>query len=113
MFDKVAIVGDLDLIFPFRALGIKVHSPKDLDEARNIIETLEQGNIALCFLHEKFFEPLAVERESLVKKLCPVVVGFSDYRQIVDYLGKRMKEMSLRATGSDSLVKRKGKDETR
>jgi len=113
MFDKVAVVGDCDLIFPLRAMGVKTYSPRDLEEARQVIKSLEKENIALCFLHETFFESLAEEREALSRKFCPVVAGFSDYRVITDHLGKMMREMAVKATGSDSLVKKRGNNETR
>jgi vacuolar-type H+-ATPase subunit F/Vma7 len=113
MFDKVAVVGDADIVFPLRALGVKVFSPKNLEEAREIMETLEEENFALCFLHESLFEPLKKERESLMKKYCPVVVGFSDHRKVTDHLEKMMGELAIKATGSDSFVKRRGEDETR
>ena len=113
MFDRVAVVGDCDLIFPLRAMGVKIYSPQDLEEARQVIESLEEENIALCFLHERFFEPLAAEREVLSHKFCPVVAGFSDYRVVADHLGQMMREMAVKATGSDSLVKKRGNDETR
>lgn len=113
MFDKVAIVGEPDLVFAFRALGIKVFSPKNVEEAREVMEAIDKENFALCFLHESFLEPLEKEREDLGKKFCPVVVGFSDFRKVTDYLEKMMREMAVKATGSDSLVKRRGKDETR
>jgi vacuolar-type H+-ATPase subunit F/Vma7 len=105
MFDRVAVIGDSDLIFAFKALGIKVYSPKTLEEARQVLNRLEEENIGLCFLHERFFEPLAQEREIFERKFCPVITGFSDYRMITDYLNKRMREISVKATGSDSLVK--------
>jgi vacuolar-type H+-ATPase subunit F/Vma7 len=113
MFDSVAVIGDCDLIFPLRALGVKIYSPRDVEEARQVIESLEEENIALCFLHERFFQPLAEEREALSRKFCPVVAGFSDYRVITDHLGQMMREMAVKATGSDSLVKKRGNDETR
>ncbi len=105
MFDKVAVIGDAELIFPLRALGIKVFSPKDVEEARQALLSLEAQEIALCFLHERYFEPLAKERQRLEKKFCPVVVGFSDYRMVTDYLEKMISEMAVKATGSDALVK--------
>ena len=74
---------------------------------------LQKEDIAICFLHQKYFEELHEEREALGKKFCPVVAGFSDYRTISDHLGKMMKDMAVKATGSDSLVKRRGNDETR
>jgi len=113
MFDKVAVVGEADIIFALRALGMKVFSPKNLEEAKRVMETLEKENFAICFLHEKFLEPLKEEREALREKFCPVVVGFSDYRKLTDHLEKMVRDMAIKATGSDSLVKRKGEDERR
>lgn len=109
MFEKVAVIGVWDLVFAFRALGIQVFSPKDLEETREIMKTLEQENFALCFLHESFFEPLREEIEISREKFCPVVVGFSDYREVRDSIGQMMRDMAVRATGSDSLAKKEGK----
>lgn len=113
MFDKVAVVGEADMIFAFKALGVKVFSPESLEEAKKIIETLEKENYAICFLHVSLFEPLKEERKALRGKFCPVIVGFSDYRKVTDHLEKMMKDIAIKATGSDSLVKRRGEDETR
>ncbi|UCC38411.1 MAG: hypothetical protein JSV96_11285 [Candidatus Aminicenantes bacterium] len=113
MFDKIAVIGASDLVFAFRALGVKVFSPEKLEETKEIIKTLEEENFALCFLHESFFEPLKEEIEILREKFCPVVVGFSDYREIRDRIGEMMREMAIKATGSDSLVQKRREDETR
>lgn len=113
MFDKVAMVGDAELVFAFRALGIKVFSPQAIEEARDILETLKQENFAVCFLHERFFEALKQEREALREKFCPVVVGFSDYRQVMGYLEKMMRNIAIKATGSDSLLKERNENERR
>jgi len=106
---KVAIVGEAGLLFGFRALGLKVFSPESVDEAREVMAVLEKEGYGLCFLHENYYGPLKEEREAIGKKFCPIIVGFSDYRKISDHLEVRLKEMAVRATGSDSLVKRKGK----
>ncbi len=113
MFDKVAVVGDSDIVFALRALGVKIFSPKSLEEARKVMESIARENFALCFLHESFLEPLREEREALRKKFCPVVVGFSDYRKITDQLERMMRDVAIKATGSDSLVKRREEDERR
>jgi len=113
MFDKVAVVGEADIIFALRALGVKVFSPKSLEEAKKVMESLAKENFALCFLHESFLEPLREEREALRDKFCPVVVGFSDYRKVTDQLERMMREVAIKATGSDALVKRKEEDERR
>lgn len=108
MFEKVAIVGEADIVFAFRALGVKVFSPQSLEEARKIMKILEKENFALVFLHESFFELLEEEREALREKFCPVVIGFSDHRKITNYLENMMRDLAIKATGSDSLVKRRG-----
>jgi len=113
MSKHMAVIGDSDLVFPLRSLGIKVFTPKTIEEARDILRKLEKEEIALCFLHEKFLAPLKEERKEFEKKLYPVLVGFSDYRQIADPMAELMREMAIKATGSDSLVKKRGKDETR
>jgi vacuolar-type H+-ATPase subunit F/Vma7 len=105
---RVAVIGDKDMVFAFKALGFKTYSPRHMDEAREILNGLEKDNIALCFLHHSYFEPLQEEREVLGKKIVPVIVGFSDYRKITDHLENMMKEMAVKATGSDALVKRRG-----
>ena len=110
---RVAAIGPQDAVFALGVLGIKAYSPRDLDEAREILSSLERDNIALCFLHQSYFETLQEEREALGKKFVPVVVGFSDYRKITDHLENMMKEMAVKATGSDALVKRRGNHGTR
>jgi len=104
---KVAIIGDAGLCFDFRALGIQVLSPAGVEEARAVLNTLAREGYALCFLDERFVAPLAEERQALAKKDFPVIVGFSDYRKVSDHLETMLREMAVRATGSDSLVKRK------
>jgi vacuolar-type H+-ATPase subunit F/Vma7 len=105
---KVAIVGDAGLLFGFKALGFKVFSPANLDEARAVLALLEKEHFGLCLLHESFFGPLKEEREALSRKFSPVVVGYSDHRTASDHLEVILREMAVRATGSDALVKRKG-----
>jgi vacuolar-type H+-ATPase subunit F/Vma7 len=108
MFNKIAVMGDADLIIPLKALGIKVYTPENIYEAREILIELESEEIALCFVHDQFLEPLQNEINKLESKFYPVIAGFSDYREVTDLLEKRMKSLSIKATGSDSLIK--GKD---
>jgi vacuolar-type H+-ATPase subunit F/Vma7 len=105
MSDKLAIIGDSELVHAFRALGFKTYAPGDIDEAREVLSSLNGDGVVLCFIHESFLEPLEKELSSLRKKRFPVVVGFSDYRKTTDHLSTQMRKMAVRATGSVSLVK--------
>ena len=113
MFDKIAIIGDADIVYAFQVMGIQVYSPVDIHEARRIVRFLEREKVSLCFVHESLLEHLADEREDLEKKFCPVLVGYSDYRNIFSMMGEMMKEMAVKATGSDSFMKKRGNDGTR
>ena len=113
MYERVAVIGEADIVFPLKALGIKVFSPKNVEEAKAMIREIGEKKFALCFVQEGLFEPLREEREALRDKFCPVVVGFSDHRKITDHLARAMKELAVKATGSDSVVKKRGEDETR
>ncbi len=112
MFDKVAIIGNFDLIFPLKAMGIKTFSPQSIEEAKRLMKRIKEEKYGLCLLDENLFQPLKEELEDLSKEFCPVVVGVSDYRRITTYLEEMMSMMAIKATGSDSLIKR-GEDETR
>lgn len=101
-------MGDADLVTPLRILGIRVYSPETLEEARRILTRLKEEGIAVCFIHESLHVDLGEEINALQKEIYPVAVGFSDYRQASDYMSERMKNMAVQATGSDSLVKRRG-----
>ncbi len=105
MFDKVAVIGDAELVLPLRAMGFRVYTPANEDEAREALLDIENNDVALCFLHERYLEPLAKERLRLEKKFCPVITGFSDFRVVTDYLEQMISEMAIKATGSDALVK--------
>jgi len=112
-WNKAAILGDADQVFAFRALGFKVYSPRSDDETRRVLEGLEQEGIALIFVHQKYLAPVEDLRKRMEKKFCPVVIGFSDHRDALDHLNTLMREMTVKATGSDLLVKGRGQDETR
>lgn len=103
----IAVVGAEDLVYGFRALGFDVFSPGDEDEAREVLKTIGRGDYALCLLHQSLFEPLKEERAALAGRFLPAVVGFSDFRSAVAMLDAMLREMAVKATGSDSLVKRK------
>ncbi len=111
-FERVAAVGDADLLFSLRALGIAVFSPRTSQEVREIIVRLEKEAYALCLVHQRWMGTLAAEKKEPRKKTGPVILGFSDYRDLAETIERMVKEMAVRATGSDSLVKRKGQDES-
>jgi vacuolar-type H+-ATPase subunit F/Vma7 len=103
MLDKVAVVGVGDLLYAFRALGIKVFTLQRSGGIREIREQLRHGAYALCFLQESLFEEWTRERDVRNGAAGPVVVPFTDCRHVTGYLEDMMRTLAVKATGSDSL----------
>jgi vacuolar-type H+-ATPase subunit F/Vma7 len=110
-FSRVAVVGEADLVFGFRALGMRVFSPASAEEAARLASKIVEGGFALCLVDGRWLAAFKEEEAAAGRKICPVIVGFSDYRSLSDEVEKRVREMAVKATGSDSLVKRKGSHE--
>jgi len=110
-FSRIAVIGEADLVFGFRALGIRTFSPAGADDAEKIASMIIRGDFALCLVDDRWLAEFKEEEASAGRKFCPVIVGFSDYRSLSDEVEKRVREMAVKATGSDALVKRKGSHE--
>ena len=108
---RIAVIGDADLVFGLRALGLRTFSPRSADEARKILAGIRKENYSLCLVHQQWLDALKEEREEAGRKFYPVVLGFSDYRASADLLERMVREMAVKATGSDSLVRGQGKNE--
>jgi vacuolar-type H+-ATPase subunit F/Vma7 len=110
-FDRIAVIGAADLVFGLRALGMKTFSPRNADEAKRILAGIVKDNYALCLVHQDWLDALKEEREEIGKRFCPVVLGYSDHRALTDLIERMVREMAVKATGSDSLVRGKGNNE--
>ncbi len=110
-FDRMAIIGPADLVFGLRALGVRAFSPRTADEVKKILAGIVKEDYALCLVHQDWLDVLKEEREEIGKRFCPVVLGYSDQRDLTDLIEEMVREMAVKATGSDSLVRGKGNNE--
>jgi vacuolar-type H+-ATPase subunit F/Vma7 len=110
-FDRMAVIGVADLVFGLRALGVRTFSPASADDAKKILAAMVKEDYALCLVHQDWMDALKEEREEIGRRFCPVVLGYSDYRALTDLVEKMVREMAVKATGSDSLVRGKGNNE--
>ncbi|MGB9893979.1 MAG: V-type ATP synthase subunit F [Candidatus Saccharicenans sp.] len=111
---RIAVIGDQDLCAPLRAFGLRVFSPANQEEAKSMLAQVVDEKYALCLIQETWLDSLKLEVAELSQKFTPVCLGFSDYRAISESVEKLMREMSIRATGSEALFTRGRKEnETR
>ncbi|MBC7361900.1 MAG: hypothetical protein H5U06_06430 [Candidatus Aminicenantes bacterium] len=111
---RIAIIGDKDLCSPLRVFGLSIFSPTSVGEAKAMLAQVVDEKYTLCLIQENWLEPLKTEIAELSRKFSPVCVGFSDYREISESVEKLLRELSIKATGSDALFTRGRNDhETR
>jgi vacuolar-type H+-ATPase subunit F/Vma7 len=110
-FTRIAVVGEPDLVFGFRALGIETFSPASAEDAEGLASKIVRDDFALCLVEGRWLAAFKEVEAAAGRRLCPVIVGFSDYRSLSDEVEKRLREMAVKATGSDSSVRRKGSHE--
>lgn len=103
---KIAIIGDPDILLIFKVLGMEVYPARNEEEARKAINEVEAKNFQLCFLQQDYYSLLSEKEKK--KELWPVFMPFRDYRQEEDLLEREIKKMMIKATGSDTLL-RKGR----
>lgn len=111
---RMAVIGDRDLCAPLKVLGLTALTPGSLDEARAMLAQVVQEKYAICLIQETWLEALKPEVAELSHKFAPVCVGFSDFRASSESVENLMRELSVKAIGSDALFARGRKEnETR
>lgn len=111
---RMAVIGDRDFCAPFKVLGLSVLTPENPDQARAMLAQVVQEKYAVCLIQETWLEVLKPEVAELSHKFAPVCVGFSDFRAGSESVENLMKELSIKAIGSDALFTRGRKEnETR
>lgn len=71
---KVAIVGDRDSIFIFKALGLEIFPCNDGEEARKTIDKLAMSNYSIIFVTENIANKIMDTIDRYQKKYTPAVV---------------------------------------
>jgi len=111
---RIAVIGDKDLCTPFRVFGLQVFSPGNQEEAKAMLAQIVDEKYVLCLIQETWLDSLKSEMAELSQRFSPVCVGFSDYRAISESVENLLRELSIKATGSEALFTRGRKDnETR
>lgn len=65
MYDRIAVIGDKDSVFAFKAVGVEVYSTSNSLEARDLVRKLaKEGVKVICII-----ESLAAELDGFLNKL--------------------------------------------
>jgi len=104
MESKIAIVGDKDLVEGFAAAGFQVFFPEDKkEEIASVLNEVLRNNFSLCFILERFALKVREQIRELGRNTYPVIVLLPDYREDVGLTEELLKEVIVRATGTESF----------
>lgn len=104
---KIGIIGNRDLILPFKAFNFEVFPINNLEEGKEVIKKVTQDNFAILFITEDWEEKLEEELLSLKAATLPAVISLPTHLGSTGYSLKELKKIIERAVGSDILFKDK------
>ena len=100
---KIAVVGDLDSVLGFKALGLEVCPAQSADEAREIIHRLAKENCAILYLTEQLAVQLQSELQRYKDALTPAIILIPGKEGSLGIGMANVKTAVERAVGADIL----------
>ena len=100
---KVAVMGDMESIYGFAALGIDIFPVEDINEAKTTLKSLANNNFAIIYITEYLAANIQEEIDKYKDKYVPAIIpipGISNNNGI----GMKSVNSSVeKAVGSDIL----------
>ena len=104
MESKIAIIGDKDLVEGFASAGFQAFFPEDKKEKiASALNEVVHNDFSLCFILERFALKVREQIRELDRKTYPVIVLLPDYREDFGLTAEFLKEVIVRATGTESF----------
>lgn len=104
MESKIAIIGDKDLVEGFTAAGFQAFFPADVkSEIASALDEVVLNDFSLCFILERFALKVREQIRELGQKTYPAIVVLPDYREDFGLTAEFLKEVIVRATGTESI----------
>lgn len=101
---KLAIIGDLNNVYAFKAIGVETHEANDAVSAKKQLNSLvKSGDYAIIFIAEDLAEELSNELEELKNLTFPCVLPLPVSGESSGYGMKSIRKDVEKAIGADIL----------
>ncbi|MDR2501820.1 MAG: V-type ATP synthase subunit F [Oscillospiraceae bacterium] len=103
--NKLAVIGSIDTVLGFRALGLDTFPASDADGARSALRHVTSGDAsyAIVYIEEKLGVMLASELDRHRSNLTPAIVLIPGREGATGAGLARLRESVIRAVGADIL----------
>ncbi len=105
MLDKMAVIGDKDSNFAFKAVGVDVFGAEKEDEAREIIKDLAANGYKVIFIAEDLAEKIDAFLEKYRAQTYPAIIPIPRGGKSSGYAMQGLKRDMDKAIGADILFK--------
>ena len=100
---KISVLGDLDSIYGFAALGIHICPVTTKDEAVNSLKSLVEEDYAIIYITEDYYIILEQEINEYKKCLIPAIIVIPGANQNIGIGMANIKKAVEQAVGSDII----------
>ncbi len=104
MAKNIAVIGDIESIKGFSAVGIDIYACKSNDDCGHILRKIaDSGSYAIIFLTEEIFDSVEKERSRYEEKLTPAIIPIPSVKGNSGTGIKRLSSFVEQAVGSDII----------
>lgn len=100
---KVAVLGDIDSIYGFSALGLEVFGVSDEETAKKAFSKLISGDYAVIYITEACAEFLSEEIEKTAENTTPAVILIPGIKGNTGKGIENVRNSVIKAVGSDII----------
>ena len=103
MFKKIAIMGDKDTIWPFKAVGFSIYAIKDIKDANEVFKQILGKEYAIIFVTEDVFKQCEQQIQEIHALPLPAVVTLPNNQGSQGIGRKRLQQILRKAIGSEII----------
>ena len=100
---KIAVMGDMDSVLGFKALGLDVYPVSDAEEGRNTLHVLARQSYAIIYMTEQLAAQLQPEIARYQDALTPAIILIPGKEGPLGIGMANVKTAVERAVGADIL----------
>ncbi|MBN2363563.1 V-type ATP synthase subunit F [candidate division WOR-3 bacterium] len=103
MEGKMAVIGKIDQILPFSAIGIEIFPVEKAEEAKKILISLAENKYALVMITEDFALDLLETRMKYSSEPVPAIIAVPGAEGVTGSTLQQLRETLKHAVGADVL----------
>jgi len=98
---NIAIIGDKDTIWPFKAFGFAVYPLKDINDANEMLKGMLNKNYSIIFVTEDLFKQCEQQIQEIQSLPLPAIVILPNNQGSQGIGQGRLQQILRRAVGSE------------